>query len=412
MKKILIAALAAALAIACTSTTQSISSDQFVKVSGEDLVKPDGSKLFIKGTNLGNWLNPEGYMFSFAKTNSQVLINQMLCEMVGPDYTAEFWQLFRDNYITREDIAFIAECGANTIRLPFNYKLFTEEDYMGMTNPLIQGEGFKRMDDVVSWCKEFGIYLILDMHDCPGGQTGDNIDDGYGYPWLFESETSQNAFCYIWKMIADHFKNEPTILGYELMNEPIATYFDKDYFNPMLEPLYKKAVTAIREVDHNHIVILGGAQWNGDFSCFSDWDFDQNLMYSCHRYGGSATAEAIQGFIDFKAKSGRPMFMGELGHNTFQWQEDFCHAMEANNIGWLFWPYKKINDSCMVGFDKPEGWDAVITFSEYDRSSFGAIRENRPDQAMAREAMANLIEAIKFQNCHKNTDYIESICLD
>ena len=35
-------------------------SEAFVRVSGQDLIQPDGNKLFIKGTNLGNWLNPVG----------------------------------------------------------------------------------------------------------------------------------------------------------------------------------------------------------------------------------------------------------------------------------------------------------------------------------------------------------------
>ena len=218
--------------------------EMFVRVSGTDLIQPDGQKLLIRGTNLGNWLNPEGYMFGFNKTNSPGRINQMFCEMVGPDFTAEFWKTFKDNYITAEDIRFIAETGANTIRLPFHYKLFTDEDYMGLTT---NQDGFARIDSVVNWCRETGLYLILDMHDAPGGQTGDNIDDSYGYPWLFDSEASQRLFCDIWKKIADYYKNEPIILGYELINEPIAPYFNNmEELNAKLEPLHKRAVAAIR----------------------------------------------------------------------------------------------------------------------------------------------------------------------
>ena len=198
------------------------SSSSFVTIDGTTLVRPDGTPFLIKGTNLGNWLNPEGYMFGFSKTNSPQMIDLMLRQLVGPDAAASIWKDFKDNYITEDDIAFIASTGANTIRLPFHYKLFTDEDYMGLSG---NQDGFERMDSVVEWCRKYNLFLILDMHDAPGGQTGDNIDDSYGYPWLFRSETSQKLFCDIRKKIADHYKNEPVILGYELINEPIAPYF-------------------------------------------------------------------------------------------------------------------------------------------------------------------------------------------
>ena len=68
------------------------SAEIFLKVSGSDIVTPDGEKYYIQGTNLGNWLNPEGYMFGFAKTNSPRTINEAFCQLVGPDATAEFWR--------------------------------------------------------------------------------------------------------------------------------------------------------------------------------------------------------------------------------------------------------------------------------------------------------------------------------
>lgn len=381
----------------------------FLRVQGQDIIRPDGTPLFIKGTNLGNWLNPEGYMFGFRKTNSATLIDLCFKEMVGPDATADFWRAFKDNYITEDDIRFIADCGANTIRLPFNYRLFTDEDYMGLSG---NQDGFKRIDDVVEWCRAAGLYLILDMHDAPGGQTGDNIDDGFGYPWLFESRRSQELFCDIWTRIAEHYRNETTILGYELMNEPIATYFDADYFNPKLEPLYKKAVQAIRKVDRNHIILLGGPQWNSRFDNFTDWTFDDNIMYTCHRYGGGASADAIRSFIDFRDKTGLPMYMGEIGHNSDEWQEAFCRAMQENNIGYTFWPYKKIDNSCWMGIARPEGWDAVVEFAEADRSTFAAIREARPDQELALKALMDYAQKSRKANCIKQESYISSLLLN
>ena len=384
--------------------------DDFVRVEGPNLITPEGEKLFIKGTNLGNWLNPEGYMFGFQKTNSGRFINEMFCQLVGPDFTAEFWKAFKDNYVTRKDIEFIASTGANTIRLPFHYKLFTDEDYMGLTG---QQDGFARMDSVVNWCRDNHLYVILDMHDAPGGQTGDNIDDSYGYPWLLESETSQQQMCDIWRKIADYYKNEPVILGYDLMNEPIAPYFDNmEELNAKLEPLYKRVVKAIREVDNNHIVMIGGAQWNGNFQPFKDSKFDDKLMYTCHRYGGAPTKEAIMNFIHFRDSVNLPMYMGEIGHNTDEWQAAFCQTMQENNIGYTFWPYKKKDNSCFMGIKEPENWDKVIAFAEAPRATYKEIRDARPDQKLMRKAMMDFIENSKCANGIPQVGYINSLGLE
>lgn len=411
ISRVMLAAAIAAGVVACggNDTDSSLPEEAFVRVQGPDLIKPDGTKLYIVGTNLGNWLNPEGYMFGFRKTNSPRFINEMFCEMVGEEFAGEFWKQFKDNYITRKDIEFIASTGANTIRLPFHYKLFTDEDYMGLTS---SQDGFARVDSVVKWCRDNDLYLILDMHDAPGGQTGDNIDDSYGYPWLFDDESAQQKFCDIWHDIAEYYKNEPVILGYELINEPIAPYFENvDELNSKLEPLHKRAVAAIREVDKNHIILLGGSQWNGNFKPFTDWNYDDKLMYTCHRYGSEPTADAIRGIIEFRDSVNLPMYMGEIGHNTNEWQSAFCNVMEENNIGYTFWPYKKIDSSCMVGVKAPENWDSIVGFSEAKRDNYASIREARPEKELARKAMLDFIENSKFENCEPQKEYIRSIKL-
>lgn len=415
MRKAFYSLLFAGLLAGCQSNSsqtkenETPASEDFVRISGQDLIQPDGSKLFIKGTNLGNWLNPEGYMFGFNKTNSGRFINEMFCQLVGPDFTSDFWKKFKDNYITRKDIEFIASTGANTIRLPFHYKMFTDEDYMGLT---AAQDGFARIDSVVNWCRDNHLYLILDMHDAPGGQTGDNIDDSYGYPWLFESEASQKLFCDIWRKIADYYKNETVILGYELINEPIAPYFkNMNELNAKLEPLHKRAVQAIREVDKNHIILIGGAQWNGNFKPFKDSKYDSKLMYTCHRYGGEPTKEAIQEIIHFRDSVNLPMYMGEIGHNTDEWQAAFCKVMEENNIGYTFWPYKKLDGSSFMAIRRPEGWKQIVDFSEATRSTYKEIRDARPNQEEMKQIMNAFIENSKCENCVPQEGYIRSLGL-
>ncbi|MBK7095248.1 MAG: glycoside hydrolase family 5 protein [Saprospiraceae bacterium] len=385
------------------------SSKAYFSIKGHDLYDPSGNKFLIQGINLGNWLNPEGYMFLFKNTSSARLIDQAFRELVGPDFTDEFWKLYKDHYITEEDIRFIKETGINSIRVPFHYKLFTDEDYMGLTG--IQ-DGFERMDRLLSWCRKSNLYVILDMHDAPGGQTGDNIDDSYGYPWLMVSEKSQKLFVDIWTKIGERYSNEEMIIGYDLLNEPIATYFEKEYnvLNPALEPLYMRAVKSIRNADKNHIILLGGAQWNSNFTVFSDSKFDDKIMYTCHRYWCDTLQQNIQDFVDFRDSVNLPLYMGETGENTDQWISAWTRLMIKNNIGYHYWPYKKMkNPSCMVSIKEPENWDKIVEYAERPRNTFSEIRSHRPDQMIVRKAMLELIENMKFKNCHVNDAYVKAI---
>lgn len=416
MRRLILLLSVALMGIGCGENSDNrlkITIDDVVRVNGANLVEPNGDTLFIRGTNLGNWINPEGYMFGFRRVNSAHFIDEMFRQAVGVDSTNDFWLAFKDNYVTESDIAFIASTGANTIRLPFHYKLFTDEDYMGLSS---NQDGFERIDRVIEWCRKHGLYVILDMHDAPGGQTGDNIDDSYGYPWLMISPKSQELYCKIWRAIAAHYKNEPVVLGYDLLNEPIAPYFEEDLamLNSKLRELYKMGFDAIRTEDPYHIVMLGGAQWNSNFEPLEDCNFDGQVMYSCHRYGGDTSADAIRSFIDFRNKVNRPMYMGEIGHNTYEWMAEFCKTMTDNNIGYTFWPYKKIGSSSWVGFEPSEEWQKMIEFAEGNRDSYQSIRETRKaagGSPTLLRAMNKLTESVKFENCHIDKEYIRSLGL-
>ena len=404
----------AILVAAATVVSAATGAEGFLRVKGHDIVDEKGEKFFIRGTNLGNWLNPEGYMFGFGKCNSAHFIDEMFRELVGPEETRKFWKAFKDNYITEADIAFIAATGANTVRLPFHYKLFTDEDYMDHTGI---GDGYKRIDDVVAWCRKHGLRVILDMHDCPGGNTGDNIDDSYGHAWLFEEECYQRQYCEIWQKIAKRYADEPVVLGYDLMNEPISNRLSNmAELNKQLERVQFMAIDAIRKVDTKHIVILAGGQWNGNFDVFTDFDKDPNMMYECHHYdfgNPEYKDERVQEFTRFRDKSGKPMYMGETGHNpSHDWYRQIRESMERNNIGWTFWPYKLPGSSGWTCFPYPDGWKEIIAkFAEGDRSSYAAIQKNRPDRAKALELMCQYVENCKFANCRAEEEYLKALGL-
>ncbi len=381
--------------------------NNFISVKGKEIITPDGNPIFLKGINLGNWLVPEGYMFHFKKVNSPRMIHELFNILIGEDDANKFWDSFRENYITKEDIKFIKKLGFNSVRIPFNYNLFVT----AYPHRELKGVGYKLLQRVVDWCREENLYVVLDMHCAPGGQTGDNIDDSYGYPFLFENVESQNLIVDIWKKLAETFKDENIIIGYDLMNEPIAHYFDADKLNPKLEPLYKRITAAIREADKNHIIFLGGAQWNSNFSVFSP-PFDKKLVYTFHKYWSETTVDVIQEYIDFRDKYNVPIWMGESGENTNEWINEFRILLENNNIGWCFWPYKKMESTRgIISIIQPEYFDLIIEFAEDGKFDYGSIRDNRPDIKKVKNALMQYLENCKLRNCLINDNYIKALGL-
>ncbi len=381
----------------------------FISVKGKEIIGADGNPFLIKGTNLGNWLIPEGYMFKFNNVNSARLISETITELIGPDEAKNFWKKYLSNYITHADLRYIKSIGMNSVRVPFNYRLFTDENYLGDNDA---SRGFKYLDSLIKWCKAEGLYVLLDMHAAPGGQTGDNIDDSYGYPFIYDNEESRNQCTKIWRSIALHFKNETTVMGYDLLNEPIPHFYDTAHFNPLLEPLYKQITKAIREVDNNHLIFLGGAQWDSNFKIFGA-PFDSKVVYEFHKYWTDTTQAVIQDYIDFRNKYNVPIYCGETGENNDVWIEGFRKTLERNNIGWHFWPYKKMDDkSCIIEFERPGYYEEIITYADTPKQNFEDLRKAKPKNAdEIMQALQGFLINSNFKNCSPNKGYINALAL-
>lgn len=380
---------------------------RFVSIKGKNYLDPEGKPLFLKGINLGNWLVPEGYMFKFKNATSPMMIQEVISQLLGPEEAKKFWTKYQDSYITRKDIEFIKGTGLNSIRIPFDYRVLLESE-----NPLVfNRRGFELLDRVISWCRELKVYVILDMHCAPGGQTGDNIDNSYGYPWLFESPESQELTTQIWQKIAEKYASEEIIIGYDLLNEPIAHYFDTEKLNPMLEPVYKKITEAVRKADQNHLIFLGGAQWDSNFKPFQA-PYEDKLVYNFHKYWTETTQAVIQDYVDFSNKYNVPLWMSESGENKDEWITSFRSLLEKNNISWAFWPYKKMDaPSCMVTFKRPEFYDLVIQFADKPRASYEELRKDRPAASEVLKALNGFLENCRFENCTPNNGYLKALGL-
>jgi len=378
-------------------------SAQLAHSSHKQIVDAAGKPLFVRATNLGNWLVPEGYMWLFdGGPQSPSEIRALVLELLGPDGSAAFWHQYRDNYVAREDIALLHRAGFNAIRVPMHYRLFEEN-----------GEGFRLLDRLIEWSRAEGLYVILDLHAAPGGQTGANIDDSAGYPWLYQSPQEQDHLIAIWRRLAQHYRDEPTVLGYDLLNEPIPHYPKLAHLNSSLEPVYKKVVAAIRQVDAHHILFLGGAQWDSNFAVFGP-PFDANVVYTFHEYGTEPTETVVRQYLDFRERYDVPIWLGESGENTNEWIEQFVKVLEKNDIGWAFWPYKKMGKpSAVVSILPPADWEKIVEFAKLPRGT-GHAEERlkvRPDQETINRAFAELLENIRLERCRINAGYLRALGL-
>jgi hypothetical protein len=409
---VLIAVVIISMGISCNKVPQKktenkvINTLSFIKTKGTKLVDEKGNEIFLKGTNLGNWLVPEGYMFKMEQVNSPRKIDELLYELIGPDSLQVFWKGFLDNYITHDDIKYLKSIGVNHLRLPFHYKMFTDDLYMGERNA-----GFKYVDRLINWCREEQLYVLLDMHCAPGGQTGDNIDDSYGYPYLFKSKSSQDLMTKIWVDIATKYKDEPVIIGYDLVNEPIAHYFENDLteLDNQLFSIYNRIIKEIRTVDKTHAIFLNGSIWASKFDVFKEL-VDDNVVYEFHKYWVPVNMAAIQPYIDFREKHQVPIYVGETGENTDEWVNNFRILLEEQAINWCYWPYKKMNNTRgIMNFNEPENYHLITEYAKSDRSTYSKVRENRPDIVKVQKALNQYLENSLYKNNFVNKGYTKAL---
>ena len=369
-----------------------------VRIEGKNFLTADGRILQIKGISLGNWLMPEGYMFKFEVAKAPRQIYGAFDRLLGSERAAEFWRLYRDRYVGEADIRFIRSVGFNTVRIPLHYRLFMTD------RGEITGDGWALLDRVLGWVRDADLLAILDLHAAPGGQTGINHDDGPGYPLMFYVPRDRALTVKLWRAIAERYRGNPAILGYDILNEPIAPYHDVVTLNARLEPFYRQVTAAIREVDPGRIVILAAGQWSSSFDMFGP-PFAPNLAYTYHSFWASTKRDSIQRHLNFANLHDVPLFLGETGELTDEWNERFRLLHETHGIGWSFWTYKNLDTpSTVVSIPRPDGWNEIVAFAD-------GTREDKPAQAVIDRAIAEYLKGIEFANGVVRWSYLQSLGL-
>lgn len=385
---------------------------QLLKTQGEKIINDKGENIQLRGLGLGGWMLQEGYMLKTADfAGPQYKIKEKIAELIGEDGMNEFYKAYLKNGITRQDIDFLKKAGFNSIRLPMHYNLYTlpiEKESKKGENTWLE-EGFKMTDDLLKWCADNKMYLILDLHAAPGGQGNDvNISDNdKSKPSLWESEENQKKTIALWKKLAERYKDSPWIGGYDLINEPNINFTGKningtdEMSNAPLWKLQKEITEAIRTVDKKHIIIIEGNGWGNNYNGLTPL-WDDNMVFSFHKYWNNNDDATLKFALDLREKHKIPIWLGETGENSNVWFTELIQLLDKHNIGYAFWPMKKI--------DNIAGITNVKITPEYQKLlDYWKNGGEKPSKEFAKKALMQIAENYKFSNVEVKNDVIDAM---
>ena len=381
----------------------------FLGTQGTQIVDGTGKPVILRGMGLGGWMLQEGYMLKLGDLGQQHVIHRRLAELVGQASVDEFERAWLDHHMTKADMDALGRWGFNSVRLPMHYNLFLDPSAPVGTDRWNE-EGFRRVDRLLQWAAANRMWVILDLHAAPGGQGTDLAisDRDPTKPSLWDSAENQRRTVALWREIARRYANNPWVGGYDILNEPNwdfegpgGSHGCEDKNNRPISALYKRITSAIRELDRNHLIVIEGNCWGNNYRGITP-DWDDKLVLSFHKYWNRNDSASIADIMKLRAETGRPIWLGESGENSNAWFRDAIGLVESNDIGWSWWPLKKL------GFNNPlevvpnPGWQKVVDWM--------TGKGPRPDPAEARAAMMQLASHdVDFANNAIHPDVVDAM---
>ena len=357
------------------SAREALGSNDFLKVNGTQIRKQKGTGdiVYLRGTNAGGWLVQEDWM-NPTNASDQKTMMTTLANRFGASKRDELVSTYENNYWTTQDFDNCAEMGMSVIRLPFTYMNLCDD------NGNLKSNAFDRLDWFVQNCSQRGMYVILDMHGAFGSQNGmdhsGEINDG---KQLYYNQSNKDKTLNLWKKIAEHFKGNPAVAAYDILNEPgikaAATYsLHWDFYNEIYN--------TIRSKDSNHIIIMESC-WDADNLPRPSQYGWTNVAYEYHYYPWSAqnSSDAQKSYFSSKVSDianhnyGVPTFVGEF--TCFEQAEGWKAAMSTfNGQGWHWttWSYKVTgNSSWGIYNHNPEKVDIYNDSADTIKNKWSAV---------------------------------------
>ncbi|AWS41636.1 glycoside hydrolase family 5 protein [Streptosporangium sp. 'caverna'] len=344
----------------------------FLRTAGREFVDQTGTVVRLRGVAVGGWLNMENFITGYSGNES--LMRGTVREVLGEEKYELFFDRLLTAFFDEDDAKLLAGMGMNCVRFPVNYRHFEDD-----SKPFeFKEDGFRHLDRAIEACARHGIYSVIDLHALPGSQNHHwHSDNPTHRPAFFDHPHFQDRVVAIWERIAEHYRDNPWVAGYNPINEPA------DESRKVVGPFYTRLVDAIRAIDDRHILFLDGNTYSTEFDVFDkEWD---NTVYVCHDYAapGMGNGGDYPGVTDgkyydkavleekylkrteYSRQTGTPVWVGEFApiytgderKDAMRREvlEDQLEIYRREGASWSSWMYKDLGRQgvAMVRPDSP-----------------------------------------------------------
>ncbi|MDR3263182.1 MAG: glycoside hydrolase family 5 protein [Clostridiales bacterium] len=317
----------------------------FLKTYKSYIIDSDGEAVFLRGVNAGGYLIQEAWMCP-TETADQITLEKTLTERFGEAGAAELLSVYRAAWWADEDFDNVKALGFNVIRLPFGY--------FNITKPPYTDYDFSLIDAFIDGAAARGLYVILDLHGAFGSQNGKDHSGDTSQNNLFGNAENERLTIELWRKIAERYRDEPFVAGYDLLNEPEGTSGKTDETQ---WDFYDRAIRAVRAADERHIIFVESVWEARGLPTPSKYGW-QNVVYEYHNYQwvnlnsfSSQKRFVISKVLSYKgANFDVPIFIGEFTcfENLDSWRYTL-NAYNKNRYSWTLWTYKVINKGSTWG---------------------------------------------------------------
>jgi len=353
--------VAACLFVIVTCSHALLAQLSMLHTNGRSIVNANGTTVVLKGMNLGGYMVMEPWMCP-ADAGGLPDTYSIINELDSRFGVAEEQTLIRDYqqaWITTQDFVNIKNAGFNAVRVPVWWGNFYP--IANVSNSSWRSDAFTQLDWIVNQAAAQGIYVIIDMHGVVGGQSTSDDTGQQNVNEYWTNSNDQGNTAYMWWEIANHYNGNPTVAGYDLINEPMNAPSDGAVISA-----YASLYNTVRSADPSHIVIIEGTfdswSWNVLPSPSSEgWT---NVVYSFHEYEYNGSQSAVEAgsanqvtqFNNYSSYN-VPDYIGEwndMGYSAATYQYSYDEYTN-NGISSTMWALKNSTPGSGWGMYTPTG---------------------------------------------------------